>query len=120
MVEITPADVESRWRKLSSDELPRAQALIADAMDIVSGAIVGDVHDGTVRRVVCSMVIRAMSAEASGPMGLTHASWTASPYGGSSTFSGPSGELYLSKQERLSLGGLRGRIGSAPLAGGAS
>lgn len=118
VVEVTVSDVESRWRELTDEERTRCAALIPDALDKIGAAAVGSPDDATVRRICCAMVIRAMSAGTSGALGVTQSSWTASPYGGSQTFSQPSGDLYLTSQERRELGQGRGRIGYACMIGG--
>lgn len=117
-VTVTVADVESRWRPLSDEERRRCGALVDDALDKIAAASVGEPGAATVRRICCAMVIRAMSAGTSGVLGVTQSSWSASPYGGSQTFSQPSGDLYLTSQERRELGAGRGRVGFAPLLGG--
>lgn len=115
---VTYKDVEARWRTLTADERTRCAALIDDALDKISAYAVGEPSDATVRRVCCAMVIRAMSAGTSGVLGVTQSSWTASPYGGSQTFSAPSGDLYLTSQERRELGHGAGRVAFAPMLGG--
>lgn len=117
-VEVTASDVESRWRKLSDEERHRCDALIPDALDKIRCAAVGEPDEATVRRICCAMVIRAVSAGTSDTLGVTQTSWTASPYGGSQTFSQPSGDLYLTAQERSDLGQGGGRIGCVPMVGG--
>lgn len=118
--DVTVAEVEARWRTLTADERSRCEALIQDALDKISLNSVGSPSDATVRRVCCSMVIRAMSAGTDGVLGVTQSSWSASPYSASQTFSAPSGDLYLTAQERRELGQGVGRIGSAPFLGEAS
>ena len=107
----TVTDLESGWRTLSEAEQTRAETLLARASRqirarrrgiddlIASGSIDADL----VGDVVCAMVKRAMQ----GPLdldGVGQQSEQAGPFGKSYTFTNPSGDLYLTKQERLDLG----------------
>lgn len=115
--DVTVEDIEDRWRPLTDDETARAEALIPDALDIIGLAAVGEPSEATVRRICCAMVIRAMSPGVDSPMGVTTASWGASPYSGSASYSGPSGELFLTAKDKRDLGAGRGRIGFAQMGG---
>ena len=69
------------------------------------------------KMVCCNMVIRAMSAMASDSYGATQMSMTAGPYTQSWTYGNPTGDLYVTRQEKKLLGIGVGRIGWAPFGG---
>ena len=103
-------DLESRWRVIDPSEKKRAAVLLEDAAAIIVAAmkrsgVKVDAQDETqaanLVRVSCSMVQRAM---AQGDGEQEHA-W------GGNLVTNPSGDLYLSKQDRKSLGIGGARIG---------
>ena len=114
---VTTSDVAARWRALTADEATRAEALLADAL-ASTDALAPGADEGIVRQVACSMVVRAMSAGADAPLGASQAQWTAGSYSGSVSFSNPSGDLYMTQQEKSLLGVGTGRIASVSLLGG--
>lgn len=90
-------------------------ALLADASDLIRTTCPNwhTAGEGTLRRVTCAAVIRALQ---SGDMaGVTQSSQTAGPFSQSWSYSNPSGDLYLTKQEKRSLGGTV-RLGSIDMA----
>lgn len=113
----TVADLEARWRALDSAESARAVVLLADAAAIIRAAmrrsgVQVDAADGVqaanLVRVSCAMVQRAM---AQGDGEQRHA------WGGNLVLN-PSGDLYLAKADRLSLGLGGCRVGTwEPLRG---
>ena len=108
-------DVAARWRTLSESEETRCMALLADASDLIRTTCPNwqTAGEGTLRRVCCAVVIRAMQ---SGDMqGVTQTSQTAGPFTQSWSYSDPAGALYLTKQEKRSLGGTL-RLGSIDMA----
>lgn len=108
-------DVAARWRTLSESEETRCMALLADASDLIRTTCPNwqAAGEGTLRRVCCAVVIRAMQ---SGDMqGVTQASQTTGPFSQSWSWSDPAGALYLTKQEKRSLGGTL-RLGSIDMA----
>lgn len=90
-------------------------ALLADASDLIRTTCPNWQTAGqdTLRRVCCAVVIRAMQ---SGDMqGVTQTSQTTGPFTQSWSYSDPAGALYLTKQEKRSLGGTL-RLGSIDMA----
>ena len=58
------------------------------------------------------MVNRALMASTSDALGVSNASYTMGPFSQSATFSNPSGDLYLTANERRMLGAGATAIGS--------
>lgn len=113
----TVSHLESRWRPMDPAEKKRAAVLLEDAAAIITAALEQsgveiDEDDGTqaanLVRVSCAMVQRAM---AQGDGEQQHA-W------GGNLVMNPSGDLYLSKADRRSLGIGRARIGALSMLGG--
>lgn len=110
----TQTDLESRWRPLTTDELPRALTLLGDASRrvrrdyptvdarIASGEL--DVAD--VAEVVSNAVRRAMLVEQDG---IDQESETAGPFSVSRRFRNPMGALYFTADETQILGGVVSR-----------
>ena len=107
----TVNDLESRWRTMDASEKKRAAILLEDAAAIIAASMEqagvevaekNEVQAANLVRVSCAMVQRAM---AQGDGEQEHA-W------GGNIVSNPSGDLYLSKADRRSLGLGRCRIGS--------
>lgn len=106
----TVKDLESRWRVMDSAEKRRAEVMLQDAAAIITAAmkqsgVALDKYDETqaanLVRVSCAMVQRAM---AQGDGEQEHA-W------GGNLVMNPSGDLYLSKADKRSLGIGRTHIG---------
>ena len=106
----TVKDLESRWRAMDQTEKKRADILLQDATAIIASAlkqsdIAVDDKDETqaanLVRVSCAMVQRAM---AQGDGEQEHA------WGGNIVLN-PSGDLYLSKADKKSLGIGSQRVG---------
>lgn len=119
----TTADLALRWRALTADETPRADALLEDASATIRAAcpdIDARIADGfgtaVPRAVACAMVKRAM--QGAGFDGVTQQSQTAGPFAQATTFANPLGDLYLTKDERRRLRGRTQRAGSVDLLGG--
>lgn len=109
MAYATVSDLEARWRALSTSESDVAQTLLDDASLKINAVANVDarISDGTLnlgvaKIVVCGMVKRAM--QTSYLAGVSQASETAGPFSRSQTFSNPTGDLYLSKEEKRLLG----------------
>ena len=105
-------DLESRWRNMDPSEEARAKVLLVDAAAIIAAALeqacievnkADETQAANLVRVSCAMVQRAM---AQGDGEQQHA-W------GGELVMNPSGDLYLSKQDKKSLGIGRQRIGFA-------
>ena len=107
----TAADLEVRWRPLVSDEQAVADARLGDASAIVRSEIpgidaaitAGSVDAEVARFVVCEMVKRTMlpGPEATGISGQM---LVAGPFTRQTTYANPTGNLYLTKQEKRLLG----------------
>lgn len=106
----TASDLESRWRKMDPAEQARATELLKDASAIILAALKqahinvdkqDEVQAANLVRVSCAMVQRAM---AQGDGEQQHA-W------GGNLAANPSGDLYLSRADRRSLGIGGARIG---------
>ena len=102
------SDIEARWRELSTSEESRANVLIDDASAMLARLVDVDVADTRqlelLKIVCCNMVIRAMSATESDSYGASNMSMTAGPYTQSWTYSNPTGDMYLTRQEKRLLG----------------
>lgn len=115
----TVDDLEVRWRELSEDEENMAAALLDDAAAlIVSTGISIDPEDSNQAAVLtwvsCAMVKRAMLSLDSDLVGIKQGTISADVYSQSVTYSNPSGDLYVSKQEERALGIGEGFFGSIP------
>ena len=103
----SPADLASRWRALSDSEMIRANALIDDASSLIRDLCTDwkERPEASLMRVTCAMVRRAMTSPAGDDIsGVSQQSMTSGPYTQQWTFSNPTGDLYLTKAERQSLG----------------
>lgn len=100
-----PADLEQRWRTLTSEESARATVLLADASQLIIDecSSASAAAPETLKRVVCAMVKRAMlNSESSA--GITSSQEMAGPFSRMLNYSNPTGDLYLTKSERRQLG----------------
>lgn len=112
----TVSDIASRWRTLDSDEQALATTLLDDAAAMLSARVLVDISDSQqldlLKIVSCNMVIRAMSATQADNYGASQMSMTAGSYTQSWTYANPSGDMYLTKQEKIMLGIGAGYIGT--------
>ena len=110
------SDIEARWRDLSTTEEARAAVLIDDASAILASMVTVDETDeqqaALLKTVCCSMVIRAMSVTDADNFGVSSMTMTAGPYTQQRSYSNPSGDMYLTKQEKNWLGINGGFVGS--------
>lgn len=111
------SDLEKRYRPLFGDEKAKAEALIDDAEALIGAhlsAPLSSLDARLVISVVCAMVKRAMAASNTeyGELPITNTSRTAGSYSESFTFANPAGDLYLTGQEKKSLGIGKARIGT--------
>ena len=100
----TISDLEARWRAVSPSELIMVDALLEDASQLIVDQVpqAAGASASTLRRVVCSVVKRAMQAPP--VVGAESIQQGAGAYQATVNFSNPSGDLYLSKSEKQSLG----------------
>lgn len=102
------ADLEARWRTLSSDEKSRAKVLLGDArvrLDVECPPSTPPTDaELAVREIVsCEMVKRAMiNSDSAAGVGSTQT--TAGPFLQSFNYTNPTGDLYVTKAERRMLG----------------
>lgn len=117
----TPEELESRWRKLDEGERKRAETLLGDASAMLAAEMgrcgveideTDEVQASLLCLVCCSMVRRAMASEEFADV--KSKSITAGPYSGQVTFANPTGNMYVTADERRLLGipKRRVRIGS--------
>ena len=107
-------DLESRWHALTGEEYKRAEALLADASDLIRTTC----PQWANAKPACMAVKRAMQA---GPdmSGVTQSTQTAGSYSESLSYANPAGDLYLTTSEKEALGG-DGEAWAYDLAGGAA
>lgn len=109
----TVADLEARWRPLTTTEKATAEVLLADASAMIRAEVPGipgrlledppTIDEDVLRMVTCAVVKRAMLAGTAGD-GVTQQSHTAGPFSQQLTFANPMGNLYLTKTELRLLG----------------
>ena len=118
MAYATIDDLELRWRPLTADESARAQALLDDAalmLDaVLSAASIQDVEEGALVAVSCNMVRRAMALSESGMYGVSQGTVSADIYSQTMTYANPTGDMYLTGNEKRMLGISNSYIGSIP------
>lgn len=104
----TVADLEARWRVLTEAEEAQASVLLDDAAAYLQALVEVDPDDETqaanLKMVSCNMVKRAMSSAASDVFGVTGATATMGPFSQHVAYANPSGDMYVSKSERVLLG----------------
>lgn len=115
----TPDDLERVWRKLSVEDIARAEALIAQASNYLRQIAINNQGDldqriandstgvlvKTVEMVVINAVQRVMSAPDGLPTDATQWTQSATPYSESMSFSGGlSGNLFFKARELELLG----------------
>ncbi len=107
MAYATAADVQARMtRSLTEDEQSVCTALLCDASVIID-AYRSDASANAKRAVACRMVIRALGTDVDVPQGATQGAMSALGYYQSWIIGGGGsvGELYLTKSDKLMLGG---------------
>lgn len=106
----TIADLEARYKPLT-DQADKARILLEDATQLIKDLVPSwetSSSPETRRRITCDMVRRALSAEGilgDGLSGVSQTSETAGGFSQSYTFSNPTGDLYLTRQEKRILRG---------------
>lgn len=107
----TVGDLELRYRPLAPQEREKAAALLDDAAALIvveladAGIPVRDGDAGqaaALRSVSCSVVRRALSC--GDGAAVSQESVTTGPFSKQRTYANPTGDLYLTKQERRLLG----------------
>jgi hypothetical protein len=121
----TVPDLEARWRTLTDAESATAETLLEDAStrlrltypDLnarIAADTSGVLAEGA-KIVVCGVVKRAMQTPDGPPVSSQQT--TAGPFSQQFSYSNPTGDLYLTKQEKLLLGYGSQRAFSIDLAG---
>lgn len=104
-------DLEARYKTLTDGELARATALLTDASVMLVGEFnrVGKSIDekdellmANLTRVTCAMVKRVLASGLEADV--SSSSMTAGSYSEQRTFANPTGDMYITKNERRSLG----------------
>jgi len=107
----TFSDVQLRCPSVTEEDEPRIAALLADATAKVLSAMnaagvdvdaSNDVQAQIIKAVICQMVIRAVPSFDS--PSLSAYSQTVGPFSENFTLANPSGDLYLTSQEKADLG----------------
>lgn len=107
----TPDDLASRWRELGDGDRKRAETLLGDASAMLAAEMgrcgirideEDEVQASLLCLVCCSMVRRAMASETYADV--KSKSLTAGPYSGQVTFANPTGNMYITADERRLLG----------------
>ena len=108
MAYATVDDLEARWRPLTEDEAAKAETLLDDAGVMLASLVTVDEGDeqqlALLRVVSCSMVTRAMMDSESETFGLSQVDYGMGPFSQAAHFANPSGDLYLTAQEKRLLG----------------
>lgn len=103
----------------------RATALLMAASQMILDEDVHGVLDDldeptpTIVRITCAVAVRAALAGQDPVPAATQTSWSAGPFGGSTSYSAPAGDLYLSRAEKRQLGLSRQRAGGVDMWAGA-
>lgn len=100
----TVTDLEARWHTLTDTEKSVASTLIGDAVAYLKRIAPNydDIPADTLKSIVCAMVKRAMLSRDSS--GISQQSETVGSFSASYTWSNPTGDLYLTREERRQLG----------------
>lgn len=117
MAYATVQDVMARTtRSFSADEINVITALLDDAAVMID-AYKSTADDSAKKDVSCRMVLRALGSDNDIPMGATQGSMSGLGYSQSWTISsgGSVGELYLSKSDKMLLGGSNAIGSHSPL-----
>lgn len=103
----TVDELKARWPDFPAGSEATAEVMLEDAsqfiLDVCPTAV--KASEATRRRIVCSVVRRAMQAASAGQVGVSQGSETAGPFSQSWTAANPNGDFFLTKQEQKALGG---------------
>lgn len=118
----TYLDYTDRYDAGGCDER-RISILLMDASALIASYLPGTADTAEIAQsltaIACAMVNRAVSAASGGFAGVSNYSEGAAGMSASVTFANPSGDLYLTAQEKQTLGIGAGRVGVYdPWAGG--
>lgn len=117
-------DLKARWPALPSDQEGLAQLLLEDATHYIRDAYPSAVEasEHARKRVVCSLAQRSLQSQAADAApfvgGVEQFQMSAGPFSQSFKPLNPSGDFYLTRQEKAALGINRMRAGSVDLLAG--
>lgn len=106
----TVGDLEARFRPLTPSEVPKAEALLADAEMLVKSEVaaanksVEDIDADLLKAVTCFVAKRGWGPDSAPLSGVSSYTETTGPFSTQMSFANPSGDLYLTKAERKWLG----------------
>lgn len=122
----TVTDLASRWKVLDNEEQSRATTLLLDATAFIRAALsnsgvsiddTDEVQAAVLTAVTCNIVKRAMQTPVDQPP-LSGFTQSAGVYSEAQTYVNPSGDMYLTANEKKWLGIGAARIGTiAPMIG---
>lgn len=114
----TTKDLEARWRTLTDDEKTIAETFLNDAENMLSQLIpdfgtkvIDETYKAVLIAVECAIVKRSLMT-CFEQAGVSQHTVTAGSYNENITYANPSGDMYLTKNEKKLLGISRQRIGS--------
>lgn len=98
-------ELRARWPDLPPGSEPHAEVLLEDASQFILDTVptAGTVSEATRRRVVCSVVRRSIEANQTGT-GVESWQQSTGPFAATIRPVNPSGDFYLTKQEKAALG----------------
>lgn len=116
-------DLELRWRTLTPAERKSAQARLEDATAFIAGRLAkrgvkvypsDEVQSRNLRWVTCNVAMRTLKPVFDGDAGnpYTQKTVTAGVFSQTYMYTNPSGDLYLTRDERSMLGLSGGRYGT--------
>lgn len=97
-------DVRAAYPKVATDDARTAQVLALVSTTIRALADTEGIAPDVLRTVAVQASARVLQAGTEAPIGATSTSWTASPYGGSTTFANPTSDIYFTALEKRMLG----------------
>jgi hypothetical protein len=102
----TLEELKARWPDMPPGSDAHAEVLLEDASQFILDTVksAGGATVSTRRRIVCSVVKRSMEASAADTAGMESFQQSAGPFAVSAKPVNPSGDFYLTKQEKAALG----------------
>lgn len=101
----TLSDLKAMFPTLDAKDEERAVNLLSLISAAVGSLCEWESKDPAVLKlVVCQVAIRVLQAGTETPIGVQSESWTASPFGGSVSYSNPTGDIYFTAFEKSLLG----------------
>ena len=115
----TVDDLKARWPDFPLGADDHAEALLEDASQFMLDVVptTADATEATRRRIVCSVVKRAMQSEGSPMAGYESTQMGAGPFQATFKPLNGHGDFYLTKNEKLALGWRKGRAFGVQVAG---